>query len=267
LGPFADPNNKAIMRFIVKHARATLVRDHRSVQHLRDIGIPQERIHLLPDIVLSLARTKDYSFYRPLRTHAPRVAISVRDWKHFHMTDRWTGMRNYLQAIARLVSTLVNQCGAEVHFRSTCQGVPEYWADDSAIAHSIVQLVPSSVAAQIRVDSGLHSPNELCEFYSTCDLVVATRMHAAILAMCAGTPVLPIAYEYKTSELADSVGLSRWTTDIESVVQSNLDEKCKALIRDLAAVAGPMRVTVAQLAAKAQMTGEVVRSALGSVGI
>ena len=54
--------------------------------------------------------------------------------------------------------------------------------------------------------------------YAAMDLVVATRMHAAILALAAGTPVLPVAYEYKTHELFGALGVGDWVTDIETVM-------------------------------------------------
>ena len=49
------------------------------------------------------------------------------------------------------------------------------------------------------------------------DLVVATRMHAAVLALSAGTPVFPIAYEFKTTELFARLGFADVVQDIESL--------------------------------------------------
>jgi colanic acid/amylovoran biosynthesis protein len=42
-------------------------------------------------------------------------------------------------------------------------------------------------------------------------------MHMMILSLCVGTPVLPIAYEFKTKELAARVGLSEVLLDIDTV--------------------------------------------------
>ena len=38
------------------------------------------------------------------------------------------------------------------------------------------------------------------------DLIIATRLHMSILALISGTPVYPIAYEFKTVELYHSLG-------------------------------------------------------------
>ena len=48
------------------------------------------------------------------------------------------------------------------------------------------------------------------------------RMHMAILSLCAGTPVLPIEYEFKTRELFANLGFERWVQDIQTVTSSNL---------------------------------------------
>jgi colanic acid/amylovoran biosynthesis protein len=57
----------------------------------------------------------------------------------------------------------------------------------------------------------------LIEKLKNFDFVIATRLHMAILAMCVGVPVIPIAYEFKTSELFEKLGLSKWVIDIEKI--------------------------------------------------
>src|SRR5262249_9630352 len=54
------------------------------------------------------------------------------------------------------------------------------------------------------------------------DWVVATRMHFAILALGVGTPVLPIAYEFKTDELFKSLGYDSEVPQIESLTSESL---------------------------------------------
>ena len=173
-------------------------------------------------------------------------------------------MRHYIQMVVDLTTRLVVEHGAEVHFISTCQGIPEYWTDDSDIASHIASLLSPHVATQVRVDRQPYSTDVLCDFYASCDLVVATRMHAAILAMCGGTPVLPIVYEYKTEELAKEVRLDRWMVNIESSSSAELVEKCDDLLHRLNDAAAAMRDSVKRLALEAHTTGDVVRSALSA---
>ena len=63
----------------------------------------------------------------------------------------------------------------------------------------------------------------------------------AILALLAGAPVLPIAYEFKTKELFAKLKLDRWVQDIEELDGRKLIEVVDALI----AAAPTMRDEVA----------------------
>src|SRR3546814_9397157 len=71
--------------------------------------------------------------------------------------------------------------------------------------------------SRVRVDDRFHTPEALRDRYAGYDMVVATRMHAAILALCAGTPVMPLAYEFKTAELFGRLGFAGKVPSIEGI--------------------------------------------------
>ena len=131
-------------------------------------------------------------------------------------------MRAYKDAVAGLVDHAVHRHGGTVTFISTCQGVPEYAYDDSAVASEIVDRLSDDVRARVSVDSDFHRPEDLLRRLSEFDLVVATRMHVAILALAAGTPVITISYEFKTRSLFERLGMGEFVHDIESVSASEL---------------------------------------------
>ncbi|NJN00949.1 MAG: hypothetical protein HC793_05285 [Aquincola sp.] len=120
-------------------------------------------------------------------------------------------------AIAGAVSALVRQRGAEVVFLSTCQGVPEYLYDDSLIAERFRERLDTDVQRAVSVDHDFHSPTALMQSLRSFDFAISTRMHMAILGLCAGLPVLPIAYEFKTTELYKTLGQGDWVTDISTI--------------------------------------------------
>jgi colanic acid/amylovoran biosynthesis protein len=67
----------------------------------------------------------------------------------------------------------------------------------------------------VRIDDAFRTPEALIAAYCSFDLLVATRMHAAILALIAGTPVVGIAYEAKTTRLFANLGLPEMAVPIE----------------------------------------------------
>ena len=74
----------------------------------------------------------------------------------------------------------------EVQLLSTCQGVPEYWTNDAEMAQRVLDGLPAPLRGRVRVDGRFHTPAELIAAYGAADLVIATRMHAAILALVGG---------------------------------------------------------------------------------
>lgn len=198
-GPFDDKRNQRRMKNVVETARLVMVRDERTLGNLlalRPDGDPPVEV---ADAAFALERPQlsDDGGGRP------RVAVSVRHWPHAPNPD---DEDRYVAAHASAVRRLVTERDARVTFLSTCQGVPEYWANDSDVASRIVQQIPEHLRRHVFVDANYHRPDELIAAYATFELVIATRMHAAILALVAGTPVLPVAYEFKMRELFRTFG-------------------------------------------------------------
>lgn len=219
LGPF-NGRRRWLVRRALGHARLALVRDEPSRRHLADIGLPSGRIAQCADAAFALAvgggGAVQASGGRPLR-----VAASVRDWPHIGRQGTG-GMDSYLDAVAAAVDRLVRGHQAEVTFLSTCQGMPEYWTDDATMADKIVDRLSPNVRSSVHVDRRFREPRTLVAKFAEFDLVLATRMHAAILALCAGVPVVPIAYEFKTVELFRRFGLDDYVQTIEDVSGDSL---------------------------------------------
>jgi colanic acid/amylovoran biosynthesis protein len=221
LGPFPRGKRRALTGLILRHARLILVRDKKSLTSLLDLGVSRERVHVCADSAFALAphhlAPRSIPSDRRLR-----IAISVRDWPHFKTRSATAGMTSYLDSIAGLTLHLLSTHNADVTFLSTCQGAPEYWTDDSRTAEMIVARLPLALRGRIAVDRNFHTPAQLMDEFSRFDLVVATRLHGAILALCAGTPVIPISYEFKTSELFARLGFKRALIDMETISPKRL---------------------------------------------
>jgi colanic acid/amylovoran biosynthesis protein len=142
-------------------------------------------------------------------------------------------MRRYLDSIRNIVTILVKEQGKEVTFLSTCQGVPEYAHDDSKAAKAIVAELDPEIASHVSVDTSFHTPEQLMALVKGFDFVVATRMHMMIMSLCVGTPVLPIAYEFKTKEVAKRIGVSDVLLDIDTVTAEEAREKLNSFTQNL----------------------------------
>ncbi len=224
LGPFHSSRDR-LLKFVLRRARLILVRDKQSRQHLEALGIGLDRVAECADSAFALVESAASA--SPVPGRPLNVAVSVRDWPHIKLSGVG-GMNDYLDAVADAVRWLVEERDASVTFLSTCQGAAEYWTDDSRTAGEVVQRLPEAIRGRVRINAEFHSPYEMLKLIGEFDVVVATRMHMAILAMCAGVPVLPIAYEFKTNELFGGFSLGRFVQHIGSITGDNL---CFALAR------------------------------------
>lgn len=227
VGPIDTPRYRRALRSVMNRARLILLRDGESIENLRAIGITDTPLVEAADAAFSLADTDELE--RALDRSYPagdrmKVAVSVRDWPHFRVRSYSEGMRKYRESIRGALVRLVRKHRAEVTFLSTCQGVPEYHADDSKVAREIARSLPAGVSDAVTVDEDFRPPGALRERLRGFDFAIATRMHMAILALTVGTPVLPIAYEEKTTQLFRKMGLASWSTDIEEIDLSFRDD-------------------------------------------
>lgn len=226
LGPFNKPYNRHELSPIFDRSPLILLRDERSRHHIADMVKEPGKCHVVADAVFALADTDGIgkrlaSAQPPAQTG--RVAISVRHWNY--VNDGQDGMRRYIDSVREIATILVRDHGKQVTFVSTCQGVPEYAHDDSKTARKIVAELDPEIARNVSVDASFHTPEQLMALVKGFDFVVATRMHMMIMSLCVGTPVLPIAYEFKTKEVAKRIGVADLLLDIDTVTPPEAAEK------------------------------------------
>jgi colanic acid/amylovoran biosynthesis protein len=196
-----------------------LLRDALSKRHVLDLGVPDTHLHVHGDVVFSLL-TEDATERlrsRRLPETGLSVAISVRSWHRFKSAETNVGRARYIQTVAAVARDWIERRGARCEFISTCQGIPEYWTHDDDMAEQIVLALPPELRKHVTVNRGFHHPLALRDHLARFDVVFATRMHAAILALTAGTPVLPLAYESKTRELFEALNFADVCLDIDQL--------------------------------------------------
>lgn len=263
LGPFADPLNRKALLPIFRESSAILVRDEQSHANLEELGVDKTKIHVAADAVFALCDVPAIESAKTGGRAAEqlRVAISVREWKHFKTLDPAEGMKRYIEALRGLTTHLVEKHNANVTYISTCQGIPEYWTDDSKLAQIIVDGLPEATRRSVSVDSSFRRPAELAATLKNYALVIATRMHMAIIALSVGTPVLPIAYEFKMHGLFERLGQARWVQDIESVSGDVLTERLEEFLAALPQLRQPLFTAVQKEHASAIASGQIVKQA------
>ncbi|MDK1374296.1 MULTISPECIES: polysaccharide pyruvyl transferase family protein [unclassified Sinorhizobium] len=233
LGPFEKPYNRRMLPPIFARSPLILLRDARSRNHILDLVDDPSKCHVVADSVFALADVERIKALLMIGRPAPtrRVGISVRHWHYVKGGDG--GMGRYIDSVREIATKLVRDHGKKVTFISTCQGVPEYAHDDSKTANLIVSGLAPEIAEHVSVDASFHTPEQLMAIARGLDFVVATRMHMMIMSLCVGTPVLPIAYEFKTKEVAKRVGVDDVLLDIDTVTPEEASGKLDRFVGKL----------------------------------
>ena len=196
-----------------------------------------------------------------------RIAVAVRKLKFYGARDTETGAAQFKQSTLAAVTALVRDKGAEITFISTCQGIPEYWTDDSAVAAEFVAELPPDVAAHVSVNRDFHTPHELIQVLQTFDGLIACRLHMAILSICANTPVLPISYEPKFEETFEELGLPELVTPIGEIEPASFTNRVQDWIDSLDEVAAKQEEAAPRLQASAKSAGAALKRALAERGV
>lgn len=262
LGPFNKPYNRQHLKRVFGKSPLILLRDDKSAGHIVDMVDDRAKCHVVADSVFALADTSRIENILASPTppaETGRVAVSVRNWNY--VKDGQDGMRRYVDAVRRIVVSLVEQ-GKQVTFVSTCQGVPEYAHDDSKTAEIIVSELAPAIRDKVTIDASFHTPDELMDLVKGFDFVVATRMHMMIMSLCVGIPVLPIAYEFKTKELAGRIGISDVLMDIDMISGDDAAGKLARFSRDLDQFRRTSLEAVLRENASAMSSVELLKNAL-----
>lgn len=252
LGPFDDARARRNATEIAEIADAVYFRDERSKLSWESLGVSagtQERV-VAADSVFGIDTGRERN------VDDQGALISVRKWKTT-ITGVPSDLKNYRASVVA-ASRLLEERELPVRALSTCQGVPSYGQDDSLVARDFFH-----DSSRVKVDGDFHDPYEILDELAGAKIVIATRMHFAILALISRVPVVAIAYEFKTVELFKSLGLGDYCIEIENVTPEWLAERVNRL---LDAPEGPqLAASVLQdtkLSAATPATSAVVRAAL-----
>jgi len=266
LGPFSNKHNRTALSKIFNGALLILLRDEKSRENLMNLGVDMRKVYVLPDIAFCLPineipkKDTDRTF---CQEQSLNVGISVRYWPFFEQVDKTIGMKTYIEVMSSMVTHLRDKYNASITFISTCQGIPEYWTDDSKVALEIWSGLPDNIKKDVRVDRSFHTPCELVEILTSFDIVITTRMHMAILSLIAGTPVLPISYEFKTKQLFKRLELDQWTQDIETLDGETSQRSIDSLLAHFPEINKTVFETVAKERDLAMDSGQRVKEAYG----
>ncbi len=178
-------------------ARFRAFRDGGSVEVLRALGMKTPS-RVCPDPAFGLRRPPTAGPGASGRPYAVVSPIARNAWPGSEDAEYET----YLRALAGVAERLLAS-GLDVRF--ACSQIR---MDPPAVQRVRQQMAPE--AAGRCVDERIANVDDYLAVTGPAQLVVASRLHAAILALVAGAPVVAVAEARKVRQLMGDVGLSDW---------------------------------------------------------
>lgn len=259
IGRFEDPDLCARLGSVLAAAELVLVRDEASQEAVREMG-RTEGLHL----------TADEAFLLPVerrvgRPHSLLIAASVHPWERNGSEDELRDDSHLAEIAASLTRLLSSGQVRTVTLASSTQGLGgagQELEDDVLAASLLRTAVPAHWRNRIEIREGYLTAAEYAELAASHTAVISMRMHGAILAAVAHTPVLLAnasdkalslsrRSEGRIATISDRADLSR----LDALIAPALEDPKEARLRQNAGVE-QMR-TLAR--ANAELVGERLR--------
>ncbi|HNC08162.1 MAG TPA: polysaccharide pyruvyl transferase family protein [Anaerolineales bacterium] len=214
LGPLHSDLALEHTRLAFNRSLVATLRDEDSLELLRTTGFqprPDQTLELTADPVFTLtASEKDdedvthFLAQKNIEDDAELIAVSLRYWDRAGSLNDWLpriadGINRYLAANDRAQIILLP-------FQSDSDNP---YTDDVAVLKHIYQFI--SATWRVHLVEEQVTPQFAQALFKRCSVILGMRLHALILGINVGTPVIALPYDPKVSSLMKQAGLENYT--------------------------------------------------------
>ncbi len=207
IGPVDSAAGRLLVTAILRLVWLISVRDEGSFRFAASLGCPGHKLRLVPDAVWVrdpdslLAKTDpgDRIAARPLK-----IAVNLN--KDVDVADEWD---QFLDRLVAALGEVAQKRSVEFH------ALPMQCGFKSGTDFEVLSDVLRRVDAPVH----FHAPadhHEVAAIIAACDVIVAERLHALILAIVIGCPVVALPYDVKVRELTSQLGITQRSFDVSA---------------------------------------------------
>lgn len=209
IGPLFNETAREHTRRLFSQAPLAALRDDDSAALLREVGLEPlpGHIHLTADPAFGLEVPPQYRTAAQQRctmlgveADKPLLGVSIRYW------DRPQPPLEWIPALAEGLREFIRQTSAQIlllPFQIGGDGL----TDDLSVCRALQGKI--DLPGIHLVEELLH-PFEMQALLGGCDMVFGMRLHALLMAINEGAPVLGLAYDPKVSSFMKRGGMEKW---------------------------------------------------------
>ncbi|MGV9713271.1 polysaccharide pyruvyl transferase family protein [Gordonia sp. NPDC003424] len=222
LGPFPDtrPVTAGMARRMLRGAGATVVRDERSLDTARSLGLADAE--LAPDLAYALKPVSSVRVTRIISALSHPIGRTVVIAMRHHPSLGDDADARVCVELLRAVRELRSR-GLVDHVLVVAHTLgPTEIEDDRPVSRRLAQMLTDATIPTTYVDADL-SPDELAGLYGRATAMIAVRLHAAVLALLSGTPTFAIAYfSTKSAGVMRAAGLADCVAEFADVTAHDI---------------------------------------------
>lgn len=235
IGPCRKRWQRSILKWLLQRSGAIMVRERRSQQFVAELlGAESESLMLVPDFGFAYVGASHWVARDFLRSMGVPVdsgahCVGVTAINHATQTGDADVQTAYEAAILTALERYAESLDSPLHvlWLPQCRG-PGSLEDDREVIRGM--LARSSAAGKVvmhtfeqDVPLGL-----LWACYGCLDVLIGTRMHSGIFALCQGVPIVAISYLYKTEGIMTELGLEDWVVSARGITASDITRRLVA---------------------------------------
>jgi len=203
IGQLSTRYGRTLLKWTLRRCQRIIVREARSEKVCRELGVT-EQVTLAPDIVLSLpdllGHQKVTNVASPYKN--PYVLVSLRHNPGTFHSYEMSEAR--IRTLAQSLDGLIEQHDVDVVFLPLHATTPNGRGDATLHGRVAKAMVH---AERIQLRPWTADLNEVCSWISDAKLVLAMRLHAAVLAYSYGRPCVLMPYDRKVREFGELMAI------------------------------------------------------------
>lgn len=241
VGPIRTRRGRLLARFILGAVSLVTVRDAASLELCRRVGAGM-RVRPSTDAVFGVSPRwlRGGDDETPAVLAGPwRIALNLNH--DVEAPELWDAA---LRSLAQALQVLADERSIELHLLPMQSRGKQN--DDATVLRGFARTLSGVPIVE-------HAPQDhrdVARILSTCDVVVAERLHALITASKLGIPVVPLIYDVKVREISEAIGVRDRAVDLSVPFSAD------AILRPL------RRIAADPAAAEARQQQEVDRLTL-----
>ncbi len=235
IGPFFEAASRTAASELLGQFNIVTVRDQASYDLLKRLNTSADNLFFTADAAFAMLPSATSASieqrielesiveFKNSAGGSQLLFISARQWGFPGHPDAESLTCGYQNELRRFVGRVLNETNWRICFISTCQGRGSYNFDDASYAEMLVAALSETLQQRIHVSHANFHPRFYPELISSCaDMVITMRMHFMIYSIIAGLPVIPLAYEQKSIELARQVGVDNYCHEVATLNADSL---------------------------------------------